>query len=180
MGCDIHIFVEYEIDNGVYLAISDGEFSMPRSYDLFAALAGVRGDLDSAPKFAPRGIPDDISRETAGRYFVPVMDSATAAEWQVGEHCSREEACRLVEEGHSHFIGDKTSPPLLPTTDSYISYPDFHDPSWLTLDEIHDALAHASPPHANIPAEFQLLLGYMENIQECMRMQVRIVFWFDN
>lgn len=76
MGCDIHVFVEYRVDNGKWQAHQDhilqiidkgteDEFknvievsATCRNYALFTALAGVRGG-DICNK--PRGIPDDLS-----------------------------------------------------------------------------------------------------------------------
>lgn len=56
MGCDIHLHTEVKI-NGAW-----HHYSCPnvdRNYDLFARMAGVRGDID--PISEPRGIPKDAT-----------------------------------------------------------------------------------------------------------------------
>lgn len=71
MGCDIHLIVERQVGDK-WIAVRlldgyhnhiDGKWSSPaarsRSYERFAALAGVRGDGPVA-----KGLPDDLS-ETA-------------------------------------------------------------------------------------------------------------------
>lgn len=78
MGCDIHMFVEYKIDSGAWQA-HDGhvlEIEEPdteyeyeyvkevsptgRNYNLFAMLAGVRGEYDDS--YEIRGVPHDVSK----------------------------------------------------------------------------------------------------------------------
>ena len=56
MGCDIHLHTEVKID-GVWHHM--GAPSVPRSYRLFAKMAGVRGA--EAPIAEPRGLPDDAT-----------------------------------------------------------------------------------------------------------------------
>lgn len=70
MGCDIHMFIEYKIGDGAWVAdknhvrIEEDEdysyirdaSSTGRDYDFFAALAGVRGDGPDA-----KGLPEDVS-----------------------------------------------------------------------------------------------------------------------
>lgn len=59
MGCDIHVHVEVKID-GQWHHMEGLHVS--RNYDLFSALAGVRGP---GPGVAPdRGIPEDVSALT--------------------------------------------------------------------------------------------------------------------
>ena len=74
MGCDIHLFPEYKVDNGTWQAHpniivkienegTDHEYTyinydegIGRNYELFADMAGVRGD---GPE--PKGIPYGVS-----------------------------------------------------------------------------------------------------------------------
>ena len=72
MGCDIHFYVEANIDDQWCSADhwddSDGFFEAripfyeDRNYALFGELAGVRG-YDQEPIDDPRGLPDDASSE---------------------------------------------------------------------------------------------------------------------
>jgi len=68
MGCDIHfhteILVKHDAGNTEWLHY--GQPNIPRDYDLFYLLAGIRG-YDGAPTQPidkPRGLPDDISTTT--------------------------------------------------------------------------------------------------------------------
>lgn len=56
MGCDIHLHTEVKID-GIWHHM--GNPSIPRYYDLFAKIAGVRGDAE--PVNFKAGIPDDAT-----------------------------------------------------------------------------------------------------------------------
>ena len=56
MGCDIHLHIECKI-NGEWYHYNHPD--VKRDYDLFAKMAGVRGDID--PISEPRGLPDDIT-----------------------------------------------------------------------------------------------------------------------
>lgn len=65
MGCDIHLHIEVKL-------VGDSTWEhygmprVPRSYALFAHMAGVRNEyLNVAPIAAPRGLPSDVSRLTA-------------------------------------------------------------------------------------------------------------------
>jgi hypothetical protein len=56
MGCDIHLHTEIKI-NGTWHHYTEPR--VPRCYELFGLMAGVRGDND--PIVAPKGFPDDSS-----------------------------------------------------------------------------------------------------------------------
>jgi hypothetical protein len=78
MGCDIHMCLEYKTFKGEWRNCNlyekdryEGGYSMVsftrhRSYDLFAALCGVRNAYDVEPISQPKGLPDDISDDTKG------------------------------------------------------------------------------------------------------------------
>jgi len=56
MGCDIHLHEEVKIEGEWH---HYGAPSMPRHYDLFGKMAGVRGEED--PIVEPRGMPEDAT-----------------------------------------------------------------------------------------------------------------------
>ena len=180
MGCDIHLFAEVCRDSGGYEALADGEFLMPPDYRLFAALAGVRSEPGFAPMVLPRGIPNDLSQYVADRYFVPVLDSGRAAEWQIGEHVTPEEAQKLVEGGKSHWLTNETTQPFTPSTGGHIAHPDWHSASWLTIDEVRQSLEHADYLLAEAPDEFQSLIEYVNALAARKDTTGRLLFWFDN
>lgn len=56
MGCDVHIHQEVKI-NGKWEHYR--ETRIPRNYETFAKMAGVRGEAE--PIAEPRGLPDDVT-----------------------------------------------------------------------------------------------------------------------
>lgn len=64
MGCDIHLHIELKI-NGNWENYS--ATSVPRNYQLFGLMAGVR-DRGIEPISQPKGLPDDISLITKLHY----------------------------------------------------------------------------------------------------------------
>lgn len=58
MGCDIHCFVEVNI-NGKWMFYN--QCDVGRHYGLFAKMAGVRNYDEIVPISDPKGIPDNIS-----------------------------------------------------------------------------------------------------------------------
>lgn len=56
MGCDIRAFVEYKF--GDHWCSFGGQVDFGRNYQLFDAMAGVRGD---GAVVSPRGVPDDMA-----------------------------------------------------------------------------------------------------------------------
>ena len=80
MGTDIHLFIEYMVGDGdrqERSSLTAGEFHLWRDYDLFGALAGVRG---GEPLIPGRGFPDDASRDVGWAYYwvVDAVRQATA------------------------------------------------------------------------------------------------------
>lgn len=80
MGCDIHLYIEKKINDGVWVPChweskyrnNDGDYDynklwedplcVGRNYDLFAILANVRNYGFSDPIDYPRGLPKDVSK----------------------------------------------------------------------------------------------------------------------
>jgi len=60
MGCDIHFYIEENYEPNWYEIM---EINIPRNYQLFACLAGVRNSWGIEPMILPRGLPDDLSKE---------------------------------------------------------------------------------------------------------------------
>lgn len=58
MGCDIHMWIEVQRDDGTWLLVASG--TEERDYALFGRLAWVRRE-DEKPIAEPRGIPSDAS-----------------------------------------------------------------------------------------------------------------------
>jgi len=180
MGTDIHVFAELAEPDGRFEALVDGAFLLPRDYSLFAALAGVRAWGGFRPLIAPRGLPANVSPEVSGGYFVPVLSDKKAAIWRFGEYYTPEQAAAAVQQGTSHWLPAGTTTPLLPSDGGYISHPDRHTASWLSVDEVRRALAFAGLAEQATPRRFQLLVGYLASAEVALNARARVVFWFDN
>ena len=76
MGCDIHVHTEMKI-NGRWC--NYGTPDVPRSYNLFTKMAGVRDRGIVEPISLPRGIPDDASDITKLMYSWWEVDAHSAS-----------------------------------------------------------------------------------------------------
>ena len=64
MGCDIHTHVEIKKKNKwIHIDEVPEEFEI-RNYSTFSILAGVRSSFNVKPISEPKGIPEDVSKET--------------------------------------------------------------------------------------------------------------------
>ncbi len=182
MGCDIHTYVEF----------SDGTLAGKpfwknftrnggsRNYVLFGVLAGVR--CPDAQLFEPKGMPDDgMGFRTADDYWNHVAPE-DHPEWADGDDwVTLAQAERWIESGYS--VAERDADGRL----RKVSGPDWHSHSWLTADELDQALQHYAAEvskhwpadDGSIPAEWQAMLSAMRTF-EANGSQTRIVFWFDN
>ena len=171
MGCDIHLYIEYKVNDGEWTAdphhtmYDDDEgylrdvSASGRDYSLFGALAGVRGDGPD-----PKGLPDDIS---------PIIKSA---------------AERYGDDGHSHsWTSLKDFKKILKdlgyefpkSKDAFFNYGDY------------DFTTNPPPP------AFTTVVNYCEDMENNIewivfekavltggkgkyKIDVRLVYWFDN
>lgn len=197
MGADIHLFIEYDVSGrpgwwrhvirgvqGPVPAFSqeefiktfaDGEFLIPRDYDVFSALAGVRrGEAEPGPLYEPRGFPATASSDVVCKHYRYVRDAdepLLMPDWEV----SREEAEVYIAKGLSHYRDHARKP------NGFVSDPERHTPTWLLACEFRAALAH----HGIQPYESSFELGIAQRIldeleAQCGSGRARAVFWFDN
>jgi len=199
MGTDIHAFVEYSDDRGRRAftgrpeepAWLFGKFSLLRDYALFDALGDGRNsqmppeDVGERSLYPPRGIPLDLSQETAWDYYDLVIEdqSPDAGFWPVHQHISANQAEERLRQGaHEGSVAQTmhygTTRPRMWRA---VSRAYWHTPSWLTLQEIHLSLEHHRLPLMACRWDFRALLQCVTAIEEQVgRGQVRLVFWFDN
>ena len=172
MGCDIHLYLEYKIANAAWQADrhhildEDGVLHEAdvayREYELFAALAGVRG---RGPK--SKGLPEDVTDKV------------------------RSESDRWGEDGHSHSYTDLSvfkkvlkNMDILGTEDtepgSFYSEINYraanNNPSFWGYANI---FAHCQKQVEKFKVDLEiekLLLGEDINTE----VQCRLVYWFDN
>jgi hypothetical protein len=203
MGCDIHVYIEYTDkktlekekngilnSNGVpikaYWRNFGGNLSLGRNYWLFGILSkGVRSDIDNA--FEPKGIPpfDSLSNETRSDYAHYISNENDDDD----NYVTMEKAIKWsnsygVELYYRNPTDDK------PT---WVSGPDWHSHSWLTTDELEQALAiyhnmcveanKNDPDYNNLDSLkeplYTAILSLMKSL-ESDGMVCRLVFWFDN
>lgn len=182
MGCDIHAYLEF-----TDFTKADGEpywksFTRDggsRNYVMFGVLAGVR--VPDAQLFEPKGMPTgELGYYTSDDYWTPVAPEKHP-EWADGDGwVSLKNAERWVAEGSS--IGESDEAGRL----RRVSGPDWHSHSWLTADELAQALDHYAkvvgeywPQDTGAPSEWAAILAAMRSF-EASGDQARLVFWFDN
>lgn len=168
MGTDIHAFIEYN-HGGPEWRNFGSEFRLDRSYGLFEKFAGVRGSATRAIVRA-KGIPSDIAFNTRCAYTLVVLDRDETHEEGA---TTRKDAERWISQKSSvYFNNDK----------SFVTHPDWHTPSWLTLEEYEKALYEIKIEwNGDVNPCYNAVLAAMKNLNDDERItEVRLVFWFDN
>ena len=172
MGADIHAFIEWFDDrHDRYFCFAE-KINVRRDYLLFAVLAGVRNaDYSVVPVSAPKGLPDDISEDVVDHYYLKVSDEASICHDLY--YCSSTDADRYIAGGSTEFRVDNQW---------FVSNPDWHTPSWLTLKSLqyaqHLYRQRESWSAGNI--SLAAIIGAMESLDRLTIRPSRLVFWFDN
>lgn len=160
MGCDIHGIIEHKLNDKTNWWVWSDKFHLPRDYNLFGYLAGVR--RDGPPVVSPRGIPKDMSTSSE-EYWLMISDSGNE------NTVTPEEAEKYVR-GGSRYRQDRSG------NNRWVSDPDAHTASWLSADELETAMSCCQ--HL-IDTEFKAILAAMRALESDGR-EVRFVFWFDS
>lgn len=121
MGCDIHLHAEVKIDyDKIIPGRTSGEsdaiplrwehyahLSIPRNYDLFACMAGVRNYENIQPMVEPRGLPEDISGVTLFDWMRGMGDWHTPSWFNAEEIAMLEDWAEKTLTPHPHraFMG---------------------------------------------------------------------------
>jgi hypothetical protein len=135
MGCDIHTFIEYSTftdKNGeAYWQCMGGRYNPGRDYTMFGIMAGVRDD--SEQMFEPRGLPD-------GKLSYQVEDYVRMRIADEGSEPSDDEV--TLEQARSWTTGHygETITNDAQGKPRWVTNPDLHSHSWLTLDEYRQVL----------------------------------------
>lgn len=169
MGCDVHAYLEYSSwDNREgepywdCLVANGGS----RNYALFGLLAGVRGSLN--PVVEPRGLPEGkYSWAVAEAEFITISDDPRLLDDE--GYCSRETALSWAEHGSEISEDGKK-----------VSHPDHHSHTWLTKDELAEALGrYITEVRESYGVEWTAMLAAMQAIEDTGN-KTRLVLWFDN
>jgi hypothetical protein len=180
MGCDIHLFAEYETPTDGLAAFANGEFDIPRAYNLFAALAGVRID-GRRPLIEPRGVPAALTAGVFQHYFLPIVSDDKQALWRGFSYVPESEARPQITAGMLQFSAQQPATSWVVSELGYVIDPDAHSASFLTLEETKASLAHHSLAVQETPVQFQVLLEALEGLEARIAgARARVVFWFDN
>jgi hypothetical protein len=126
MGCDIHSFIDYEEGqqpDGRTGVFQFGTVHIHRDYFLFALMAGVRTDEPADAVVPPRGVPR-LSGRTQDEFAMFVTDDTGGDP----HYCTRETAEGYVKHGSFYLDPEKR----------FVSNPDWHTPSWLTVPELEE------------------------------------------
>lgn len=195
MGADMHLMIDYDTASkplkwGVHLSsqrrhvtpfknsdrvlsLFETAISPPPDYRLFAALAGVCGNDDERPLIAPRGFPDVSSPETFNEFHLCAVGDSETDLWP--RDIRQSHAQELVHKGVAQVV---ISPGR---SDTWLTDPNFHTPSWLTYPELLAALDHCGYERSELAVEFRIMLASLDMLdQEYGVDHSRLVFWFDN
>lgn len=169
MGCDIHMYVEYKPSDESSWYSFGREINPGRDYDLFTAIAGVRGDARDAAVQA-RGLPDDLGYSANKDAFLSVLTADEADKYpEPPEGCCT--AAQAKQWGMPLLTGKSGR--------QYIHQPDWHGHSWLTPTELELCLMRVKNEGSEASDEYYALLASMQELERRDN-EVRVVFWFDN
>lgn len=165
MGCDIHTFIEFkEKPEQKEWSSFGGQLRPGRDYNIFSEMAGARLGGSSANFIKPRGMPDDIGWECRDDYHYYITEEKSE-----DHEVNAETAARWVESGSSRYIMRDDRP-------VWVTDPDAHSESWLTLEEFKAALGRLQYKPG---LRYLAMVAAMESF-EANGAQTRIVFYFDN
>lgn len=176
MACDIWAFVEHGFDSGGYEALFRGSLWLPRNYQIFAALAGVRNRDNKPPLYPARGLPKDLSSAAFEGYYSYVIERKDVELWTGFSFVMLD---KLSSSERNTLIPPEEGGGLMRSKHGYSANPDFHTPSWLKLNEVINALEYHGIDLNEMPSEYQVMLDVMSSIRKRgLSKTSRLVFWF--
>ena len=177
MGCDIHMVMEYRAAPGAedpapWWWAFGGVCNPGRDYSLFNRLAGVRGDVDGA-LIPARGLPAAFSSEVHHEVLLSIANKPLKAgdvDWE-GRAVDREKAMAWIDGGSSQLVrvGDH----------DYVTHPDYHSFSWLTLGEYAGVLLDLHAMGEQLAPGYWAIQAALATFAD-RGYEARVVFWFDN
>ena len=166
MGCDIHAYIEYKHWGDKWWPFAN--LDIDRDYQLFGLMAGVRrSDID--PVAQPRGVPSDASWKVNDENELFVSDDPSGGREK--PYVSKADAARWLNQGISQQGH----------SESYITDPDWHTHSWLTIPELRQVIKrYEDGCEQDAPNEVRATLASMLMLCGEDEENARLVFWFDN
>lgn len=140
MGCDIHCYIEYRDRENLTInggrennwRSFGGRINPGRNYGLFGLMANVRSyDEPERCLFKPKGLPEDIGHSAADDNFLYITEDENFKETGC---IFRKRAENWVNTGNSVYKNDVNGKP------TWVSNPDWHSHSWLSLSEYRQVL----------------------------------------
>lgn len=174
MGCDIHIYMEYRGKGKDGAAQGwrcfGGRINPGRDYHLFGMLAGVRGGLGRGAIFPVRGKPRDMGICAASDAIMRVSEERAGSDGYIDKKTAEE----WIRRGSAEWIGNRKEA---------VTHPDWHDFTWLTVEEFADVLHLAEDDDRRgyrIGEEYWAIAAALREIERRGDFNARVVFWFDN
>jgi hypothetical protein len=192
MGCDIHLYMEYRSKKNAndteslmrdYWWNFGKDFNPGRDYILFGAIAGVRYEEIGAV-VEPKGIPDTLGWPTGGDFYLRIDVDSLEDNWELEEKTITLKSAEEYAKYGSKIIYDQET-----NVPKYVEHPDWHTPTWLTVEEFESAIQkteayYRSPENIykyrfSVDGQYQALLAAAKALQSSDN-EVRFVIWFDN
>lgn len=202
MGTEVHAFVEVDYatagesfgETAEIRCFNRGEFFVWNVYELFDALGNGRSrhfppeTVGRWALFPPRGLPANVSEGVVVRYSHPVATENADIGAYSESHgmpglppVTAAEAERWVAAGWSHYYTPPAPRFSLASVPRRVSHPEWRNPSWLSLPEVYQSLAHFGLEVTHLSVEVEAILGVMESFERRLGSgRSRLVFWFDN
>ncbi len=178
MGCDIHMVMEYRAvpgaeDQTPWWWEFGGVCNPGRDYVLFSRLAGVRGPVGGA-LIPARGLPEAFSSEVRHELLFSIDDKPLpnneAVDWD-NRMVTRAKADEWVRGGCSQLMQVDGS--------TYVTHPDYHTHSWLSLGEYAGVLLDVHARGETIAPGYWAIQAALATFAD-RGYEARVVFWFDN
>lgn len=145
MGCDIHTFIEFSDfvgqDGEPHWQCFGGQINTGRDYKMFGLLAGVRG---GEAIYDPRGLPGGEMSYQVNDYMRIRIGTQEEVDNSYEGGVTTLEIARSWTTGHygEKIINNHKGEP------GWVTNPDLHSHSWLTLGELRNVMARYVCGHA--------------------------------
>jgi hypothetical protein len=165
MGTTMHGLVEWRA-HGSWESWTEAPFCFEDQHAVIEALGGrdiVPTDADDSPLYSCRGLPPDPSVILRNIHYLPIFKSGDPE--------------ALKSDPHILFANVPANAHILSLHRDYVFCGRFHHCSFLSSDEVRNALAHCKvPPRSDVFLE--ALLRGMDILNQYF--VTRFVFWFSS